>query len=337
MRYGSYTKQKIESLSFFSPGNNLSKTVDFKLQGPLADSFFDISHKIFQKYGLDNIESNEQFSTYRDEFASIRKAAKEFKAQLKDKFICSCCGEEQEINLPEEVAQFKFLIESRKLSREIGLLYIDDYILDYKERIANMLSKLTEHINAAEHPKCLILVEGESEEVFIPIIALRCGFNLYSHEVKVYNSKSKQKLESDFMSFKSKYPKLKMICMLDSDATRERDGLNRIIKNNREKYHLTYISKGCFEDLFNLEDSIHILNELYPEGELISIADFEKGKDFMANVKKILHLKKNAQFDKVKFARKMAFLIKATNIPKEIGEVLKAAEKFTAKKIFIAS
>lgn len=337
MRYGSYTKQKIESLSVFVPGNDFSQIADFKLQGPLANSYFNLSHTTFQKYGLDDIESNEQFSIYKDEFSSIRKSASLFKEQIKDKSICSCCGEEQEIFLPEEVAQFKFLIENRKLSRDVGLLYIDDYISDYKRKIADLLLNFTENINAVEHPKCLILVEGESEEIFIPIIALRCGFYLSSSDVKVYNSKSKQKLESDFISFKSKYPKLKMVCVLDSDAIKERDSLNRIIKNNRNKYHLTYIEKGCFEDLFNLKDSIHILNEMYPDGELILLSDFDKKKDFSTNVKKILHIKKKAQFDKVKFAKKIAFSIGVTDIPKEIMQVLKAAEKFTTKKNFIES
>lgn len=337
MKYGSYTKQKIESLSVFVPGTDFSQIAEFKLQGPLANSYFNISHTTFQKYGLDRIESIEQLSTYKNEFASIRDSAKLFKDKLKDKSICSCCGEEQEISLPEEVAQFKFLTESRSLSRAIGLLYIDDYIFNYKKRIADLLYKFTEDINTVERPKCLILVEGESEEVLIPIIALRCGFSLSSSEVKVYNSKSKQKLESDFISFRSKYPKLKMICILDSDAIKERDSLNRLIKNNRDKYHLTYIEKGCFEDLFNLEDSIRVLNDIYPDGELISLSDFDREKDFLTNVKRILHVKKKAQFDKVKFAKRISFSIEVTDIPKEIMQVLKAAEKFTTKKIFIES
>ncbi|MEQ2353669.1 TOPRIM nucleotidyl transferase/hydrolase domain-containing protein [Pseudoalteromonas piscicida] len=337
MRYGSYTKQKIESLSVFLPGTDFSQIADFKLQGPLANSYFNLSHTTFQKYGLDNIESNEQFSMYKNEFKSIRESADLFKGQFKDKVICSCCGEDQEISLPEEVAQFKFLIESRKLSRDVGLLYIDDYIFDYKSKIAESLSKFTDEINAVEHPKCLILVEGESEEVLIPIIALRCGLSLSSSDVKVYNSKSKQKLESDFINFKAKYPKLKMVCVLDSDAIKERDSLNRLIKGNRNKYHLTYIEKGCFEDLFNLKDSIRVLNDLYPDGELILISDFDKEKDFLTNVKKILHFKKKAQFDKVKFAKKIAYSIEVTDIPEEMMQVLKAAEKFTTKKVFIES
>lgn len=337
MRYGSYTKQKIESLSVFLPGADSSQIADFKLKGPLANSYFNLTHTTFQKYGLDGIESNEQFSIYKDEFRFIRESANLFKEQLKDKSICSCCGEEQEISLPEEVAQFKFLIESRNLSRDIGLLYIDDYISDYKRKIAELLSRFTEDINVVERPKCLILVEGESEEVLIPIVALRCGFSLSSNEVKVYNSKSKQKLESDFISFKTKYPKLKMVCILDSDAIKERDSLGRLIKNNRNKYHLVYIENGCFEDLFNLKDSIRVLNDLYPNGESILLSDFDKEKDFLTNVKKILHIKKKAQFDKVKFAKKIAFSIKVTDMPKEIMQVLKAAEKFTTKKNFIES
>ncbi|EFN8854581.1 hypothetical protein D6910_24710, partial [Escherichia coli] len=73
------------------------------------------------------------------------------------------------------------------------------------ENVIEEINNFEKTINSANRPDCLILVEGESEEIFIPIIALRADINLKAKKIKVYNCKSKQKVLSDFLSFKEKY------------------------------------------------------------------------------------------------------------------------------------
>ncbi|HBW2483671.1 TPA: hypothetical protein MEN80_005812, partial [Klebsiella pneumoniae] len=135
------------------------------------------------------------------------------------------------------------------------------------ENVIEEINNFEKTINSANRPDCLILVEGESEEIFIPIIALRADINLKAKKIKVYNCKSKQKVLSDFLSFKEKYPDLKMVCLLDSDAVKEKEEIQRIITDKLDKYRLIYIAHGAFEDLFDLETSLTVLNALHPNGE----------------------------------------------------------------------
>ncbi|AYO64073.1 hypothetical protein C5P03_15565 [Aeromonas salmonicida subsp. salmonicida 01-B526] len=159
----------------------------------------------------------------------------------------------------------------------------------------------------------MILVEGESEEIFIPIIAFRLAADFKGKKIKIYNSKSKQKLLSDFLSFKEKYPKLKIVCLLDSDAKKEKNDIERVISNNLHKYRLIYIKKGAFEDAFDIDTSISVINEMYPLGSLIVKEDIDQTKDF---------------------AKKIAFCIGIDKIPSEIQEIIDLGMLLTRESIF---
>ena len=155
--------------------------------------------------------------------------------------------------------------------------------------------------------------------------------------IQVYNSQSKEKLANDFRNFKKKYPKRKMICLLDSDAVKERDDIQRIIKNNQNKYKLVFIEKGTFEDIFDIKSSVQVLNEMYPEGTPIELTDFDLTKDFLTNMNKVIHEKKKAKFDKVQFARNISFKIDIDKCPKEINEIIDTAKLFMGKSKFIVN
>ncbi|KAA5678672.1 hypothetical protein F3G60_15100 [Pseudomonas aeruginosa] len=182
----------------------------------------------------------------------------------------------------------------------------------------------------------MILVEGDTEEVSIPLIALRRGIIVAEHGIKIYNSTSKQKLYADFLSYMRKFPDLKLVCLLDSDAKKEREGIARKVKGNKNKYHLTYISCGAFEDLFDCESSVKVLNEIYPEGEEIISDDFDPSKTFDKNVDRVLHEKKRAKFNKVEFAKRISVSIEDNKIPSAIIEVIDAAVRLAKKKNFLS-
>ncbi|MBS1157610.1 MAG: hypothetical protein H6R15_29 [Proteobacteria bacterium] len=336
VKYGASIAKQAKELSDAFPEMAQLQANEFKLTGPLHNSFFHIDHSVFSKYGLSSMESNEGLSAYHAHFSWIRNESAKFKEKIHDNVVCACCGSPQKIALPEEIMQFKFLTENRALAKDVGFLYIDDYINNYKNNISSAVSSLFSNLNDIKNPGCLILVEGESEEFFIPLISLRRGFLLSKNSIKVYNSKSKQKLEADFLNFKSKYKTLKIICILDSDAKKEFDNISRIEKNNLNKYRVFYIKNGCFEDLFDLDVSVSVLNEMYPDGCAISASDFHPSKDFLSNVGRILHDKKKATFDKVKFAKKMAFSVDPNNLPSQITALLDVAQQFTAKKVFVS-
>lgn len=285
-RYQSRLKDDIENLAIAFPGISVSQAPSFGMPESLNKSFFHIDHETFRKYGLDEFERHPGLADHKPDFQEIRERAARNKKHFKDEVICSCCGKKQEITVPEEVLQYKYLLENQGLSKKVGLCYLKDFSEKYKKNLSELFYSFIPNLNKVDNPDCMILVEGESEEVSLPILGFRTMFILSKSNIQVYNSKSKEKLAADFLSFKSNYPNRKIICVLDSDAKKERDDIQRIIKDQQNKYRLIFIEKGTFEDLFDLELSIEILNEMYPEGESVLREDFDPAKDFFAEYQK---------------------------------------------------
>ena len=333
--FNSNLKKQAKNLSIAFSGIDPTQIPSFGMPESLNCSYFHIDHSTFKKYGLDGFENHPNLSDYKSEFEIIRASAKENKDKFKDNIICPCCGKKQEIELPEEILQYKYLLENQPLCRKVGLLYLTDFIENYKQNLSEHLYSFLPKINKVDKPDCLILVEGESEESSIPLLAFRKRFILSKRNIQVYNSKSKEKLAADFFSFKSNYPNLKIICLLDFDAKKERDDIQRIVNDHKDKYRLVFIEKGTFEDIFDINLSIEILNELYPDGDLITIADFDTSKDFLKNIKRIMFTKKKAQFDKVLFAKTISLRMDIEKLPKEILEILEIAEDFTKPTKFV--
>jgi hypothetical protein len=333
--YNSNLKKQSESLSLAFSGVDPKQIPIFGMEESLNCSYFHIDHNTFKKYGLDGFEKNPILIESKLEFEKIRAIANSKKDKFKDNIICPCCGKKQEIKLPEEILQYKYLLENQILSKKIGLIYLTDFIENYKQNLSKLLSSFLPNINKVDNPDCLILVEGESEESSIPLIAFRKRFILSKFNIQVYNSKSKEKLLADFLSFKSNYPNRKIICLLDFDAKKEKDDIQRIVNEHKDKYRLVFIEKGTFEDIFDLKLSVEILNELYPDGDLITVMDFDSSKDFLVNIKRIMYTKKKANFDKVLFAKKISLRLDIDKLPKEIEEIITIAKDFTKPTNFV--
>lgn len=337
LRYQNKLKTELSSLSTAFTGIDNNALPNYGLSEPLHLSYFQISHEVFKKYGIAGFKSNPKLNAYTIELEKIEQRAAEERTNYKDTFICSCCGREQAITLPEEILAYKFLLENRALCSVVALNYLPDIVEDYMQNLADKYVSFLPNINNVDNPDCLILVEGESEEAALPILAFRKRFILAARKIQVYNSKSKQKLAEDFLNFKNKYPKRKIICLLDADAVKEKNDIARVIRDHNNKYFMAFIEKGTFEDIFDLETSIAVINDMYPEGNKITLDDFDPQKEFLSNINRILFDKKKAKFDKVKFARLVSIKIDIERLPQVILDIFNKAELFTNKKKFVAN
>ena len=334
-RYNGALRQQLERLAIPFTGIKKSSLETFGMPESLRYSYFPVAHKIFKQYGFSHFEQDPALVNFKQDFLAIRQLAEQNKGRFKDDVLCPCCGERTTIELPEELLHYKYLNENKPVAIAIGLLHFQEFKDNFLEQLSEHLQQFLPALNRVDNPDCLILVEGESEEVAIPILAFRKRFILAQHSIQVFNSKSKEKLEADFLTFRSKYPNRKMICLLDSDARKERANIERIIKDNKHKYRLVFIEAGTFEDLFDLQQSVEILNELYPDGEEILVSDFDAAKDFLTNLKRLMHHKKQAQFDKVLFARTISLRLNIEQIPNAIQEILDIAQDFTRETQFV--
>lgn len=315
---------------------NSKNSLGLELNGALAQTYYCLDHSTFSELGLEGLEKKLADVSFAEDFTAIRKQAPTYPELFIDMIICPCCGTEQDMKLPEEVAQYMLLMQRRSLVKRLGMACFEEYLMAYKKRLSDGFVKFFQGLNVTARPRCLILVEGDTEETSIPIIAMRLGINLVERGIKVYNSTTKQKLCADFYSQSRKFPNMKLVCLLDSDAKKERDEISRVVKGNRDKYHLTYIEKGAFEDIFDSATSIKILNDMYPDGEDIVLEDFDLDKTFDKNIGFILHGKKKARFDKVEFSKRISWAVGVSKVPREIVEVLNMAVKYTQKKKFLA-
>lgn len=333
--YSANLKKQTTDLAIAFSGIDPNKIPVFDMPESLSKSYFHIDHSTFIAHGIDGFEKHPNLVNHKKDFEKVLQQAAKNAEKFKDEIICPCCGEKQEIKLPEDILRYKYLLENQQLSKKIGLLYLSEFTETYINNLSERFHSFIPNINRVDNPDCLILVEGDSEESSIPILAFRKRFILSSKNIQVYNSKSKEKLAADFLSFRSNYPNLKIICLLDFDAKKERDDINRIVKHHHDKYRLIFIDKGTYEDIFDLNLSIDVLNELYPDGEIITISDFDRSKDFLLNIKRIMFNKKKAHFDKALFAKTIAFRADIDNLPTEISEMLQIASDFTKGKNFV--
>ncbi len=336
-RYTVNNKSQFKDLSQTFSWNHRIDMPEIGMMEPLHYSYFHIDHECFKKHGIEGFEKNVDLQEFKAEFHEIEERASSLKSNFTDEIICPCCGKRHVIELPEEILQYKYILENKKLSKAIGLQYFRDFSENFRSVLSEKFHGFLSTINRVDEPKCMILVEGDSEEVALPILAFRKRFILSHNGTQVYNSKSKQKLKEDFFIFKERYPSKKIVCLLDSDAEKERDDILRAIKDKKNKYRLVFINQGTFEDIFDLDLSVDILNKLYPEGELITTEDFSTAGEFLPQIKKLLHFKKKAQFDKVLFAKSISMQVDTTKIPAEIEEIFKIVKDFTKEYKFVSS
>lgn len=120
--YNQYLKQQTENLSIAFSAMSKTKFSPVNMEESLHYSYFHISHTIFKKYGIDSFINHPNLLQYKSDFQSIRQKVLANKDLFKDNCICPCCGKEQEIQLPEEVLEYKLLLENQPLCTKIGIL-----------------------------------------------------------------------------------------------------------------------------------------------------------------------------------------------------------------------
>lgn len=328
-------KKYSEGLTFlhkiFSQGT--ANIPAIKVIEPYHRSVFHISHKVFEKYGLDEMEKMEDLASFRNEITEIRRKSNLYKDKFKGTIVCSCCGSVQETTVPVEVLNYKLLLEYSELSRNVGFILFEDIKREYYHSLGEKFSYIIKNLNPSASSKLLILVEGASEEVGLPILAFKRRIMLAERSIMVYNSQSKEQVLRDFKAFKNKYKDIKMFVLHDSDAKKEKAELERVI--NKHKYDLCYLEKGTWEDLFPLDKSIQILNELYTEGDEILQTDFDVEKEFTKQVGKILYEKEKPTFDKGAFSEKICWGLDSSEIPNQITILFDLAEKLHPSEIGI--
>ena len=123
-------------------------------------------------------------------------------------------------------------------------------------------------------------------------------------------------------------PDAKVCVLLDGDAKKQIDNIERIIQGRKNQYALHYIPGGTFEDLIDKDIAITALNTIYGESAFDK-SDFVEGKSFLNQVEKKIHMNSEfGKFDKIQFIEIVMKLSNKENIPNVIKEIIDDCYKF---------
>ena len=126
----------------------------------------------------------------------------------------------------------------------------------------------------------------------------------------------------DFEKFIKNNPDIKICVLLDGDARKEIDNIERIIKEKKNQYALHYIPNGTFEDIIDKDIAVYALNSIYGSNIFVK-NDFDGNKPFLNQVKKKISMNSElGEFDKIQFIETVMKLTTPDNIPDIIKRVI---------------
>ncbi len=303
--------------------NNIVEMPDYRcnIGLELANNFID--QKIYRKYGgMNGLLKNNIFEGIRKELLEIKEECGESK-KLPQKAICPYCGKQHDIIVhKDDIFYAHLLLLHKDVLKKLGLIVMDDYRELFLTSYLSAITEIEKHLNDVKNVKCYILVEGDTEEKAIPYMALKYGKPLAYRGIKVWNSKTKQKVYMDFEKFIKNNPDIKICVLLDGDARKEIDNIERIIKEKKNQYVLHYIPNGTFEDIIDKDIAVYALNSIYGSNIFVK-NDFDGNKPFLNQVKKKISMNSElGEFDKIQFIETVMKLTTQDNIPDIIKRVI---------------
>ncbi|OXS55014.1 hypothetical protein B1A99_24860 [Cohnella sp. CIP 111063] len=255
--------------------------------------------------------------------------------QVQKRVICPTCGDyhDQPTIHHDDILYAHLLEDDPNVQIEIGFNWYEEFRLKVRNEIEKLIRDPSTNINIVKDPTCVILVEGATEELALPQMALRIGMPLSLKNILVLNCKSKEKVLEQFRIIRSNFPELKICVLLDSDAEKEKRELEKMMEGKRDKFSLTFIPKGTFEDLVPLPIVVASLNELYPAEKGYEESDFKSEKGVLHDINHLVWQRGNSKLDKVKFISEAVRRMGEKDVPNLIWELIKEAYKLSGANI----
>ena len=200
--------------------------------------------------------------------------------------------------------------------------------------VRDALSAFDHCYNNAKHylepdflPQKLLLVEGQTEAILLPLFAEISEFRFLNNRVLMISGGGANQVAKRFLSYRQA-AKLPIACLLDGDAQSQYDVIQQHLDNSDLLFSL---AAGEFEDTFDLPVFVRLLN-LYLQSmtgvnapslieyQPLTEDQFEHGVKRTQILNKIWRGKSLGNFDKVEFA---AFVSKNIEKGQDIPEDFK--------------
>jgi hypothetical protein len=176
-------------------------------------------------------------------------------------------------------------------------------------------------------PQKLLLVEGQTEAILLPLFAEVFEFDFLNNRVLMISGGGANQVAKRFLSYRQT-TRLPIACLLDGDAQSQYDVIQQHLDNSDLLFSL---AAGEFEDTFELSVFVRLLNHYLQsmtgvnapsliEYQPLTEDQFEQGVKRTQILNKIWRGKSLGNFDKVEFA---AFVFKNIEKGEDIPEDFK--------------
>ncbi len=165
----------------------------------------------------------------------------------------------------------------------------------------------------------IVLTEGITEEILLPVFAKKLGFDFETNGVLVVGAGGKSKIPPLYAKLKNKV-NLPIIIIMDNDAF---PIYNDLVRKTSKKDQVIIINKGEFEDILPKNLIKRSFNSYFYDIEKVSINDFQDEYSMCQNISNIYKSRQIGEFQKAHFAKIIAECIKyKTDISPEIEKII---------------
>lgn len=166
----------------------------------------------------------------------------------------------------------------------------------------------------------VILCEGITEEILLPVFAKICGYNFAEHGIYVISAGGKNQVVKYFYNF-AECLKIPIYVLLDNDAN---ENLSEIRPKLRKFDRIHLLKSGEFEDLLLDSLIIKTLNYAVENISLIPVEDLKNADSKVEFLEEFFRHRGMHEFKKAEFARLVKENIKdITDVSNEIQEIIR--------------
>lgn len=165
----------------------------------------------------------------------------------------------------------------------------------------------------------IIIVEGITEEILLPIFAKKLKKDFYSNGIYLIGAGGKSKSPALYLKIKNKV-KAPITLLFDEDASE----ICTLLKKNLNKHDkIVIIKKGEFEDILSKNLIKRTLNNEYKPATPLSINELKSTEKMCVNIENFYKTRHLGEFKKAKFAKLIGENIKyKTDITDDIKDII---------------
>lgn len=167
--------------------------------------------------------------------------------------------------------------------------------------------------------KKLLIVEGITEEILLPVFAYKLGMNFDDLGIFILGAGGKSKSPSIYIELKDKL-NIPVVLLFDKDAVEIAEQLKKIIL---PKDKILLLQQGEFEDILSLNLIKRTLNNEYQPVTKLSFSELQQSNRMTVNIEEFYKRRHLGEFKKSKFSKMVSMNIRyRTDISDEIKTLI---------------